>query len=84
MKSADNSCPRCNGSGKVPFRNAGGICFQCQGSGFISVLTIEEKTEIADSIAIRKAAGASFYAQHAPVNTDENPADENWFFNLFP
>ena len=84
MKSASNSCPRCLGSGKLPFRNAGGICFKCQGSGFISVLTIEEKTEIADSIAIRKAVGASYYAQPEPVIADKNPAGENWFFDMFP
>ena len=33
MKSPNNSCPRCGGSGKLPFRRAGGVCFQCEGTG---------------------------------------------------
>lgn len=30
-----NACPRCNGSGYVDYRNAGGICFKCNGVGFL-------------------------------------------------
>lgn len=30
-----NVCPRCMGSGYVDYRNAGGICFKCNGVGFL-------------------------------------------------
>jgi DnaJ-class molecular chaperone len=29
-----NACPKCNGSGYVGYRRAGGICFRCDGTGF--------------------------------------------------
>lgn len=30
-----DACPRCMGSGFVDHRNAGGICFKCNGVGFL-------------------------------------------------
>lgn len=34
VKVAINPCPRCDGTGRVPFRHVkDGICFKCEGSG---------------------------------------------------
>lgn len=81
MKSASNSCPRCLGSGKLPFRRSGGVCFRCNGAGFISTLTVAEKMEISDAI--------DFYRSSRPAPVEAvaiapaTEADENWFWNLF-
>ena len=29
------NCPRCGGTGKMPFNYANGVCFKCEGSGYV-------------------------------------------------
>ena len=79
-----NSCPRCGGSGKLPFRNAGGVCFKCNGVGFLPALNADERREVEEAMDYhrnRLARLATLPAAPAPAPaTDEDVA---WFWSLF-
>jgi DnaJ-class molecular chaperone len=76
MISAPNSCPKCHGTGNVGYRRANGVCFRCNGFGFIS----KTSTEGDSIIAAIKARPASSYATPAPAAPD---APDNWMELLY-
>ena len=34
--STKTTCPKCSGTGVVPFANKGGVCFECGGNGEVA------------------------------------------------
>jgi RecJ-like exonuclease len=74
----NNYCPRCGGSGKMPYLKAAGVCFKCHGLGFIPRLSTGEKSEIESSI---------FHCKNKPVQPVKNEPQEtyspNWLELIF-
>lgn len=83
----DNACPKCNGSGRVGYRRANGICFRCGGAGFISDPAL--RAELEAFAAERQARLRAPLPPQAPAPPAPPPAavdgedPEAWLLALF-
>jgi hypothetical protein len=77
MTSAANTCPRCNGSGKVSYRPSNGLCYRCNGIGLIGHSNPE-----ADMVI--RSYRAAVVAKNPPVFSAPEPDDGGaWLLSLF-
>ena len=77
MISASNTCPRCNGSGKVSHRPSNGMCYRCNGIGLIGGVNLEA-ARVIQSYRLAPVAAP------APVVTEPEIDDNGaWLATLF-
>lgn len=77
MSSSSNTCPRCNGSGKVSYRPCNGVCYRCNGIGLIGGVNLEAARVIQ---SYRMAPVAISAPVAAETEIDDNGA---WLAILF-
>ena len=81
MANTNNTCPRCNGSGKVSHRPSNGMCYRCNGIGLIGGVNLEAARVIASYRTAPVAAPAPVVTKTEADEADE--ADEAWLGKLF-
>ena len=78
MISAPDTCSKCNGSGNVGYRVAGGICFRCNGTG-----SLKKSNPDADvAINTQRFLPASFYAAQGDIVATAQ-CEPNWLNALY-
>ena len=78
MTSDSNACTKCNGTGNLGYRLANGVCFRCNGFGFIAKKNADADASIA---SIRARSASSYESSAKPI--EESEADENWLEKLY-
>ena len=71
LHSKPNACPKCNGTGRLGYRRASGVCFRCSGAGLVPSKEAAGLAEVLRQNAAYRAQGQVAPAAMPPVENSD-------------